>query len=213
MSVPSKYLEQASRIARLFSPAVWRSVLHHDPVIEGRFHLEAREGGKLRTTRAGKNIWTLTGREYLSELISLAASSPRTVFREDRVAYIGMGIGAQSEVADIESLVDPVAYQAGLYLASTVTPATFPSTGTGTPKTSAQFVREFGTGEISLGMNVVLTEAGLFTDGDPDNDWDLGTIDTSTAAFGRAPVAYKTFEPVTKTTQFTIRVIWEVRFV
>jgi len=26
-------------------------------------------------------------------------------------------------------------------------------------------------------------------------------------------VAYKTYEPVTKTTQFTLKVIWDVRFV
>lgn len=200
-----------NQISRLFSPAVWRSVLHHDPMIEGRFRLETREGGKRRATREGKNIWTLTGREYLSELIALSAQSPRTTFRDDRVAYVGMGIGAQPEVADIPSLVEPITYRTGLYLAPLDTPATFPTSGTSSTRTSVQFAREFGTNELSLGTSVILTEAGLFTDGEPTADWDLSAIVLSDAAFDRAPVAYKTFEPITKTTQFTLRLVWEIR--
>ncbi len=202
---------------RLFSPAVWRSVLHHDPVVEGRFTAETREGGKLRKRAVGKNIWTLTGREYLAELIALSAFSPRTPFREDRVAYIGMGIGSQTEVAAIASLVDPVPYRTAEFLAPVNAPAIFPASGTGTPITSVQFVREFGLTELSFGSPasaVVLTEAGLFTDGNPEDDWNVGTLDTSfVASSARAPVAYKTFEPITKTTSFTMRVIWEIRFV
>lgn len=202
---------------RLFSPAVWRSVLHHDPVVEGRVSIETREGGKRRQVSTGKNIWTLTGREYLSELIALSAFSPRTTFREDRVAYMGMGIGSQAEVAGIASLVDPVPYVSAEFLAPVNAPATFPASGTGTPVTSVQFVREFGTSELSFGTPataVVLTEAGLFTDGNPLDDWSTSTLDTSFAnSYDRAPVAYKTFEPITKTTSFTMRVVWEIRFV
>lgn len=195
-------------------PRVLKQVFKHNPLIEGRFHLELRERGKRVTSRDGFNIWTLTGREFLAELIALESNNPRTLFRNDRVAYIGMGSGAQSEVSNITSLVDPVVYKTGEYLAALATPATFPSSGTTTTKTSTRLIREFSTGEISLGYNVVLTEAGLFTDGDPDNDWDTSSTPTdfSTAA-ERAPVAYKTFEPITKTTQFTLRVVWDVRFV
>lgn len=203
---------------RLFSPSVWRSVIHHDPMVEGRVHIETREGGKRRQVSEGKNIWTLTGREYLAELIARSArSGTSTTFRDDRVSYIGLGIGSQAEVANIESLVDPVPYISAEFLAPTQTPALFPASGTGTPITSVQFVREFGTDEISFGTipsAVVLTEAGLFTDGNPDEDWSVELLNTTFAgASGRAPVAYKTFEPITKTTSFTMRVIWEIRFV
>lgn len=200
---------------RLFSPSVWRSVIHHDPMVEGRVRIETREGGKRRQVVEGKNIWTLTGREYLAELIALSARSPRTTFRDDRVSYLGMGVGSQAEVANIESLVDPVPYISTQFLAPTQTPALFPASGTGTPITSVQFVREFGTDEISYdGSAVVLSEAGLFTDGSPDEDWSVEALDTTVlGASGRAPVAYKTFEPITKTTSFTMRVIWEIRFV
>ena len=77
-----------------------------------------------------------------------------------------------------------------------------------------RFEREFAAGEISLGYNVVLTEAGLFTDGDPDDDWAYTATPTDFASTaGRAPMAYKTYEPITKTTDFNLRAIWTVRVV
>lgn len=200
-----------SRFVRL---RVLRDLVKHGAEIRGHLHYELRDGGRLRQEFDGFNIWTLTGREYLAELIALRAWSPRTLFRDDRVAYIGVGSGSQSEVSEISSLVDPVAYRTGQYLAALDAPAEFPTSGTSTSNTSVRFVREFSQGEISLGYNVVLTEAGLFTDGDPDNDWDTDSTPTDFAtAASRAPVAYKTFEPVTKTTQFTLKVIWDVRFI
>lgn len=201
-------------LRRLAHPRWLRDALKHEPQIRGHFRAETRAGGKLRQRTEGWNIWTLTGREYLAEVIALQAWSPRTLFRDDRVAYIGVGSGAQEEVSTITSLVDPVVYRAGEYLAAIDAPATFPTSGTSTSNTSVRLVREFSASEISLGYDVVLTEAGLFTDGDPDNDWDTDSTPTdfSTAA-SRAPVAYKTFEPITKTTEFTLRILWDIRFV
>jgi len=188
--------------------------LRHGAEVHGHLLVETREGGRLRQRAKGHNIWTLTGREFLAESSGLASWTPRTRFRDDVVAYIGVGSGAQAEVSEISSLVDPVVYKSGEFLAATDAPAEFPSSGTLTTNTSIRFVREFSEGEISLGYNVVLTEAGLFTDGDPNNDWDVESTPTdfSTAA-SRAPVAYKVFEPATKTTQFTARFVWDVRFV
>jgi hypothetical protein len=202
-------------LRRFFPSRYLRETLKHNPQVQGRFHLELREGGKLRTTRDGFNIWTLTGREYLAELIPLSSLNPsREVFRNDRVAFIGMGTGAQAEISNIQSLVEPVPYKSGEFLAHLGTPPSFPVTGVDAARTAVQFTREFSQGEISLGFDVVLSEAGLFTDGDPDNNWDTVSVPTDFAtASGRAPVAYKTFEPVTKTIQFTLRAVWEVRFV
>lgn len=197
---------------RLFSPKVWQRVLHHDPTIEGRFRLELfDERGKRRGLREGKNICTLTGREHIAQLLALAARSPRTTYREDRISYFGVGTGAQPEVSNITSLIEPVPYRTAEFLAPVLAPATFP---TGDSQTSVQFVREYGKNEISLGYNVVLTEAGMFTDGDPNNDFDIsGTPTDYSTTSGRAPMFYKTFEPITKTTQFSLRGVWEVRIV
>lgn len=203
-------------ILRYFPTGLLRRVFptKEAPQIEGRFGLEVRDRGKLVTTRQGSNIWTLTGREYLAELIGLDSLSPRQTFRADRVAYIGLGSGSQPEVANIPSLVAPVVYRTGDFLAALTTPAVFPTSGSSTTTTAIRFIREFSTGEVSLGYNVVLTEAGLYTDGDPDDNWAVGSVPTDFAtASGRAPVAYKTFEPVTKTTQYSLRVVWDVRFI
>jgi|SaaInlV_200m_DNA_6_1039755.scaffolds.fasta_scaffold02077_3 hypothetical protein len=183
------------------------------PAIEGFVKIETREGGKRRQYVEGKNIWTLTGREYLSELIALRVVTPRDTFRNDRIAFIGMGGGSQAEVANISSLVDPLPYAPAEFLARVKTPATFPASASSSARTAVRFVREYGQTELSLGATAILTEAGLFTDGDPDSDWDTSSPITGfSASSDRAPMAYKTFEPVSKTSAFTLRVIWEVRF-
>lgn len=200
---------------RVLSQRTLLDLVKHDPEIHGHLAIEVRENGKLHRRVEGHNIWTLTGREFLAEKIALKAWSDRTLFRDDVVAYIGVGSGSQAEVSEISSLVDPVPYKSGQFLAAIDAPATFPSSGTSTTNTSVRFIREFSPSEISLGYNVVLTEAGLFTDGDPNNDWDTSSTPTdfSTAA-SRAPVAYKAYEPITKTTGlFALRYIWDVRFV
>jgi len=198
----------------LWPSRIFRDAVKHSPIVRGRLTVETRERGKLRQRFVGDNIWTLTGREFLVELMSLQDVNPRTTYREDRVGYIGVGTGAQAEVATVTSLVEPVPYKEGEFLAQLIAPASFPSSGTTTAKTSVQYIREFGRGEISLGYTVVLTEAGLFTDGDPDNSWDLDTLPTSFAtASGRAPNAYKNIDPITKSVDMTLRTIWEVGIV
>ena len=187
------------------------------PSVEGIVTIQLIDSeGNIETEVQGSNIWTITGREFLSELMSLSTfstiESNRGLVRNDRVAYIGVGIGAQLEVAEVSSLVNPISYDtgdsSGVYLAVLDTPCTYPSS------TAVQFTRTFGATELSASGPVVITEVGLFTDGDPLNNFVVGTLDTSFSnAFSFAPVAYKTFEPITKTSQYTMKVVWEVRFV
>jgi len=199
---------------RFFGPRIIE-IAKHEPEIRGHLHLELRERGKLVAVRDGYNIWTLTGREFLSEGMALRSINPtREVYRSDRVAFIGVGVGAQPEVSNIKSLVDPVPYRSGQFLARLATPPTFPVTGVDAARTAVQFTREFARSEISLGYTVAVSEFGLFTDGDPDNNWDITTTPTSfDLASGRAPVAYKTVEPVSKTTAGALRAVWEVRII
>ena len=126
----------------------------------------------------------------------------------DKIVSMG-----KDEVAEIAALVSPVEYIAGEFLAQTQVPVTFPSDATGTPRTSVQLIREYATTEISIGGNVVLTEFGCFTDGDPTNN-NIPPRPTDMATAGsQAPVGYKNFEPFTKTTTRTLRVIYELRVV
>ena len=183
------------------------------PAIQGHVTIQMLDQrGKLKYMSEGYNIWTLTGREYLSELVALQQfTTPRTTFRDDRIAYIGMGLGAQPEVAEVESLVESISYDGTNFLAPLVFPATFPSSSSSTTKTAVQFIRTFQANELNNAKPI--TEAGLFTDGDPDQDFALGAPTSLAAAKHRAPVAYKTFEPISKTSDFTMKIIWEVRFV
>jgi hypothetical protein len=199
-------------LIKWFSPAVIDDC-KNSPAIKGFFQAETRERGKLVSRSEGFNVWTLTGREYLAELVALLAVSPRTTYRDDRISYIGLGSGSQAEEAGVTSLVDPIPYSPGEFLAPVASPATFPASATSSTATAVRFIREYGLSEISLGYDVVLTEAGLFTDGNPDDNWALNAPTGLDAAGDRAPMAYKTFEPITKTTEYTLRVIWEVRFV
>lgn len=190
-------------------------VAKHKPQIRGFFTLESfRDDGKLVQRSQGENILTLTGREFYSELAVLQAfSGPNMFFRNDRLAYFGLGIGAQPEIPNITSLVSAVPYTVGEFLAPVQAPATFPA-GISS-RTSVRLVREYGRSEISLGATtVVLTEAGIFSNGDPADNWNTAARPTSMAnAANDAPFFYKTFEPLAKTPDTTIRLTWELRVV
>jgi len=214
-------------LLKWFGPSAAETI-KSEPSIKGHMTIQLLDHrGKVVQQSEGYNIWTLTGREYLSELIALqsfsAIEANRGLYRNDRVAYIAMGTGVQPEVAGVSQLVYPVGYdsgvQSGTYLAI-LNPAEFPATSTSTTRTSVRFSRTFTSGEYSVITTqnptgtITLTESGLFTDGDPTNNFAVGTLSTAFAdSEGFSPVAYKTFEPITKTPDFTMNIVWEVRFV
>lgn len=187
--------------------------------IEGVFQAVMRERGKIigGTRRFGRNIWTLTGREYLARLMSYAAYgvgiTPDTPSRNDRIRYIGMGIGTQPEVSTVIKVVSPIAFDSGgvTFLAELAIP-TFPFQVASTFGNAVRFTREFAETELSVSGDVILTEAGLFTDGSPASTFDPGTRSTTIVdAAGQAPAAYKTFEALKKTQNFVLQVSWEIR--
>lgn len=185
-----------------------------DPAIGGYLTIQMREGGKVvpGSRREGHNIWTLTGREYIVEAIALASVTPtRTRFREDAVRYFGFGEGVQPEVAEVSRLLQPVEYRVGEFLAPAQVPAIFPSSASGTAKTSVRLYREYAENELSLGVNVTLTEFGCFTDGDPTNSNAVGRTTSYAVASTQAPVGYKAFDPFVKTMGRAIEVAYEIR--
>jgi hypothetical protein len=190
--------------------------LGKEPVeIKGFFSLRCRERGKYvyGTAREGFNIWTLTGREYSAMMQSYKEDPPGSgtpvPWRNDRVFYVGFGRGSQPEVAGVTKLVEPIAYDsAGNFLASWSFP-TFPLSPT---RSTVRYARTYQETDLSVHATVPLTEAGLFTDGDPENDWEVGRPTTLVPAGTQAPIAYKSFEVLKKTQSFVLEVAWEVRF-
>lgn len=182
--------------------------------IKGFFSIQMRERGKKVPggSREGYNIWTLTGREYLAQLMSVAAFVPvETYGREDHIYYIGFGTGTTPEVSTVSALVAPVPYDSagGNFLAKLDLP-TYPLSPT---KTTVKYSRIFSETELSYASTVSLSEAGLFTDGDPLSNYAPGTRDTTIAnAASQSPAAYKTFEPIKKTQNYQMEANWEIRF-
>jgi hypothetical protein len=187
--------------------------------VEGFFSCVCRERGKLvpGTRREGKNVWTLAGREYLARLMSYSSFGPDVAAREDRVRYIGFGIGSTPEASTVSRLVTPIAYDnlGGLFLAELSLP-TYPFQTVGSFGTAVRYTREFLETELSVSTTVNLTEAGLFTDGSPTSSpvpFTPGTRNRTLAqASAQAPCAYKSFDLLKKTQNFVLQVAWEVRF-
>jgi hypothetical protein len=183
------------------------------PTVEGYFSMVARERGKIvhGTHRAGKNIWTLTGREYLAQLMSYQTYGPPGVGqRRDRIRYIGFGTGSQPEVSSVTNVLTPIAYNASNDFLAQVSLPTYPLSPS---RTTVRYSRIFSETELSVVGTVTLTEAGLFTDGDSGSDFDPETRDITLAnALIQAPAAYKVFEPLSKTQNFVLEASWEIRF-
>ncbi|TXH10942.1 MAG: hypothetical protein E6R04_04010 [Spirochaetes bacterium] len=183
--------------------------------IKGWVHAFCRERGKVvpGSVREGFNIWTNTGREFLALLMSIE-TGPTTAFRNDRMAYIGVGTGATTEDVGVLRLVTPIEYQTGQFLAPLNVPPTFPLTPS---RTTVRYSRTFAENEITLspGTQVNITEMGLFTNGSPTAvpAFNPGTRQTGIATAGsQSPNAYKTLEPIGKTDSLEFEVNWEIRF-
>lgn len=150
--------------------------------------------------------------------MSYVTYSPLAGARTDRYRYIGFGIGSTPEVSSVSRLVSPIPYTSAggdKFLAELALPS-YPFQTSGSFGTAVRYTREFSELELSIGAPVLLSEAGLFTDGSPTSSPDPftpGTRDLTLAQAGnQAPSAYKSFEPLKKTQNFIIQVAWEVRF-
>lgn len=183
------------------------------------FKAEARERGKLVSKREGHNVFTITGRNWLSKLVSWSTfGSPDIPYTHRRVRWIGVGTGSQNEVTSVSALNTPAKVNSTDYLAL-LDSVEFPTA------TSVRFIKEFGASEISWAGAVSVTEAGLYVDTNP---YDLGSGDgvegsEDAQAAGvtttldhkvgtNPPIVYKTFEAIPKTVDYTLTVQWEFRF-
>ncbi len=190
--------------------------------IEGFFSASCRERGKIvfGSNRSGKNIWTLTGRQYLAQLMSYSfygtsahdsgSPNPDLPARDDRIRYFGFGIGTQPEVSSVSALVSPIAFDGGGNFLAQVSLPSYPLSPS---LTTVQYSRTYQELELSFSGTVNLTEAGLFTDGSPLSNYAPLTRDITLAnAAAQAPDAYKAFEPLKKTQNFVLDVSWQIRF-
>jgi hypothetical protein len=186
-----------------------------DLTLMANVELLLRERGKLIERREGHNVFTVTGRNLLSKLIAWSTIAGTDIpFTHRRTRWIGVGIGSLLEVTTVSALAQPQLVTPTNYLVPLQT-VEFPTS------TSVRFIKEFSTSEINvLGTPVTITEAGLFADVSPGNAGgteDVGhTLPTDTTldpTLGtNPPIAYKSFEGLTKTVDFTLEIRWDFRF-
>jgi len=175
--------------------------------VKGWVKLCMRERGKIvpGSHREGHNVWTNTGREYHPLLMSYSAGP--TPFRNDRMAYIMVGSGSYIEDASVDRLANPIPYVGSTYLAPLDTPPSFPLTPS---RTTVRYHVVYAENQITTGSTQVnISEMGLFTDGNPANNYAPPRILTLNI---QAPCAYKSFEPIGKTPALELEVSWEIRF-
>jgi len=190
-----------------------------DLVSNVRVHM--RERGKIvpGSHREGHNVFTLTGKNWLTRLVAWHTISAPPAddfpYTHRRVRWVAVGSGGQLEVSTVSALVTPVPYATGQYLAP-LDSVSFPTS------TSVRFQKEFAANEITIsGVPVNVSEFGLFADTNPastttandDSPFGLGedTILDPTV-LNNPPIAYKAIEALPKTVDFTLVTEWEFRF-
>lgn len=193
--------------------------------------ITARERGKIVARREGHNIWLNLGREYLAQLITYASFGPSTPERNDRVQYMGVGIGGNRQVTLGVANAAPIvtAYPGtNVQTDSDLTVQTLerpvrvsgsedPYPGQGADVWLAQvqapsdhplatqttFSRIFTGSDVSYGsfLGVPLSEIMLFT----------GAALTPGTALNTG-IAYDTFDTIVKTAAIEFEANWTIRF-
>lgn len=199
---------------------------------ESNLTLTLRERGKLVGVpqRRVHNIWLNLGREYLASLIAYTSFSPLTTERDDRVRYMGLGIGGSRQIAPATANTPPVvtAYPGSNSQVDTdanvsrlerpvrVSGGSTPYPGIVTDlwlgqvqapavhpsSTSTTFNRLFGQLDVSYlpFMSVPLSEVGLFTNA------------ANPSIYNNTMIAYDTFDTLSKTDAFELEIAWTIRF-
>lgn len=201
--------------------------------VRNNLRLTARERGKIVARRDGHNIWLDLGREYLASLIGYASYSPDTPERNDRIKYMGFGIGGTRQVAlgvansaplvtaypgtNVQTDTQPAVttLERPVRVSGSTTIPSSPYSGTDVwlgqvqappihvTATEVTFRRLFSQTEISYSSYATVPLSEVM-------------LFTSAANPMGVPfntgVAYDTFDSISKTGAFELEVEWSVRF-
>jgi len=210
-------------------------------MVRSNLELTMRERGKIVARRKGHNIWLNLGRQYLAQLITYNsfAGGVGTPLRNDRVQYMGLGIGGNQQIAlgvanasplgasppspsgaypgtNIQTDTDPtvIALERPVRVSGGVLPYPYyptdvwlaqvqaPAWSVDDVPYDATFSVLFEQTDVSYNpyLLVPLSEVGLFTAAANPN------------IYNNAPIAYDTFNTITKTDAFELEIQWTIRF-
>lgn len=168
------------------------------------------ETGRVVMESRGHNVWTNSGREYSCLLKTYDVNW--VPFRDDRIRYVGLGSGTQPETVNVHKVSAPVPWKPGVFLKDIAIGRTSFQVHGGV-RTAVRYSCTFLEEHVTQpgGGSVLISECGLFTDGDATT-FARGSRDTSIAsAISQAPIAYHSFEPIPKTPAIQLDIIWELR--
>lgn len=197
--------------------------------VKSNLKMIARERGKIIARREGHNIWLDLGREYIAQLIAFQSFGPDVPVRNDRIKYMGFGIGGTAQIALPTANSAPISPPyTGTNLQDDATPIVTTlerpvrvsgSTG-GYPGlagdqwvgliqappdlsggTEVVFHRVFTESEVSYGPFVVvpISEVMLFTSAADPENYQ------------NTGVAYETIATLAKTSAIAIEIEWTIR--
>ncbi len=198
--------------------------------------------GKLIEERFGHNVFTNTGRDWLSKIIGSDnySQDPPSPHNTDKIKYIGFGCGGalqtdtdfatgQTELVTVTALQDPIPisvdFDQRLYLKQVDNQANDSIYFPGEFRT--RFICDIAEDELSfagnitrvsnveVGTSVPITEAGLYlSSANPrfTHDANPPLPDEADPAAENYLVAYNIFDPIHVTPNVILRVEWEIRF-
>lgn len=198
--------------------------------VKNNLRLTMRERGKIVQRREVHNIWLTTGRQWLAQHIAYSSYSPRTIENAMCPRYMGFGMGGTRQLAigttqavplvtaypgtNVQTDVDPEVTNLERPVRISGGTTTYPG-NTGTDvwlkqiqvppihdiPTRTRYVCTLLETDISYSPYVIvpLSEAGLFLD---------SSSSLYPNTYNNAPIAYDTFETLTKTTKFQLEVDW-----
>jgi hypothetical protein len=201
------------------------------PLIKNNIVLIGRERGKIAFRRETSNIWLDLGREYLAQLIAYQFLIPTpTPFFNDRIQYMGLGIGGTRQLAlaianspplstaypgsNLQTDIDPTVI--ALERPVRISGGSAPYPGTGGDVWLAQVQAP-----PSQATATQITFSCLFQDTDvsytpfltvPLSEIALFRGAANPAVYNNTAVAYDTFDTISKTNAFDLEVQWTVRF-
>lgn len=199
--------------------------------VKSNLCLVARERGKIVARREGHNIFLNLGREWLTQLVAYQSFSPEAPFINDRIRYMGLGIGGVRQLAPatansaplisaypgtnaqtdddptVTRLERPVrvsgsATEFPSYLSSDVWLAQVQAPATFPSAREVTFVRTFSQLDVSYSPYLTV----------PLSEVMLYTGAASQNVYNSTGVAYDVFDTLSKTTSFELEISWTLQF-
>lgn len=205
--------------------------------VKSNLEITLRERGKIVARREGHNIWLDFGREYLSRLLGFTSFIPLLPEEDNRISYMGFGVGGTRQLAPAISNNEPISsHYPGTNLATDTQPGLLKlerparfgwTSGPSAPSGGDPLVYDSGdfwlrqitaaTHPTPTSTRFTLVAAASDFNGSfylvvPLSEIGLFHRGAAVQDYNNSPVAYDTFDTVQKTGAFDLNVSWTIRF-